>query len=128
MNAQIFAICLGGAAGTVARYLLSEWARATFGAAFPYGTVAVNVIGSFAMGVLAHLGRTTEMLSPTLRLALTTGVLGGFTTYSTFNDDTIRMIAGGAYYRAGLNVTVTLVVCLAAGFAGVSMARWIASQ
>jgi fluoride exporter len=125
---QIIAVFFGGAAGSVARYLLSMWARGALGEQFPYGTVLVNVIGSFAMGALAYLGRTTNMLPPTLALALTTGVLGGFTTYSTFNDDTVRFLQGGAFGRAALNVGLTLFVCLAAGFAGVSLGRWIAAS
>ena len=83
-------ICVGGAAGTGARYLLSGWALATLGASFPWGTLAVNVLGSFLLGLLMQVGITTSLLSPTLRLALTTGVMGGFTTYSTFNYETIR--------------------------------------
>jgi CrcB protein len=123
---QLLAVLLGGAAGSVARYLLSSYVRDALGAHFPYGTIAVNVIGSFAMGALAYLGRTTEILSPTLVLALTTGVLGGFTTYSTFNDDTVQLIQSGAFGRAALNVGLTLSICLAAGFAGVALGRWIA--
>lgn len=124
----VLLIALGGAAGSVARYALSEWARARFGAAFPYGIIAVNIIGSFAMGILAHLARSTQLLSPALALALTTGVLGGFTTYSTFNDDTVRLLTSGAPGRAALNVGVTLVACLGAGFVGLFVARWIASN
>ena len=124
---ELLAVCIGGAAGSAARYLFSLWARATFGQDFPYGTLGVNVIGSFAMGALAYLARSTELLSPTLALALTTGVLGGFTTYSAFNDDTVRFLQSGALARAALNVGVTLVACLAAGFAGVALGRWIAS-
>lgn len=121
-------IALGGAAGSVARYALSEWARASLGAGFPYGTIAVNVLGSFAMGVLAHLARTTTLLSPALALGLTTGLLGGFTTYSTFNDDTLRLITEGAFGRSALNVGVTLFSGLSAGFAGLFIARYIVSH
>jgi CrcB protein len=89
----------------------------------PWGTLAVNVLGSFFLGLIMHLGVVTSILSPTLRLALTTGVLGGFTTYSTFNYETIRYIQDGAW-RLGLgNMALTLVVCLAAGFAGVALGR-----
>jgi len=121
-------VALGGAVGSVARYALSEWARAALGAGFPYGTIAVNVIGSFAMGVLAHLARTTLILSPPLALGLTTGLLGGFTTYSTFNDDTVRLLTGSAFGRAALNIGVTLFAALGAGFAGLFVARHIASH
>ena len=116
-------ICLGGAAGTGARYLLSGWALAALGAGFPYGTLAVNVIGSFCVGLLVQVGIATPVLSPTLRLALTTGVMGGFTTYSTFNYETIRYVQDGAWRLAAGNVALTLAACLAAGFAGVALGR-----
>jgi CrcB protein len=116
-------ICLGGAAGTGARYLLSGWALSALGAGFPYGTLAVNVIGSFCVGLLVQVGLATSLLSPTLRMALTTGVMGGFTTYSTFNYETIRYIQDGAWRLAAGNVVITLAACLAAGFAGVALGR-----
>lgn len=116
-------ICLGGAAGTGARYLLSGWALAALGAGFPYGTLTVNVIGSFCVGLLMQVGIATPVLSPTLRLTLTTGVMGGFTTYSTFNYETIRYVQDGAWRLAVGNVALTLVACLAAGLAGVAFGR-----
>lgn len=116
-------ICLGGAAGTGARYLLSGWALAALGAGFPYGTLAVNVLGSFCIGLLMQVGVATPVLSPTLRLALTTGVMGGFTTYSSFNYETIRYVQDGAWRLAAANVAATLVACLIAGFAGLALGR-----
>jgi CrcB protein len=116
-------ICLGGAAGTGARYLLSGWALAALGAGFPYGTLAVNVIGSFCAGLLMQVGIATPLISPTLRLALTTGVMGGFTTYSTFNYETIRYMQDGAWRLAAGNVALTLFACLAAGLAGIALGR-----
>ncbi len=74
-------ICLGGAVGSGARYLVSTWVLAALGPAFPWGTLAVNAIGSFLLGALMHVGLSTDLLSPTLRIALSTGVLGGFTTF-----------------------------------------------
>ncbi|HEY3205086.1 MAG TPA: fluoride efflux transporter CrcB [Thermoanaerobaculia bacterium] len=118
-------ICLGGAAGTGARYLLSGWALSALGASFPYGTLAVNVIGSFGVGLLMQVGLTTPVMSPTMRLALTTGVMGGFTTYSTFNYETIRYFQDGAWQVALLNVIITLLACLVAGFTGMAAGRWL---
>ena len=116
-------ICLGGAAGTGARYLLSGWALSALGVSFPWGTLSVNVIGSFLLGLLMQVGVATPVMSPTLRLALTTGVMGGFTTYSTFNWETMRYIQDGAWRLALGNVVLTLALCLAAGFAGVALGR-----
>ena len=118
-------VCLGGAAGTGARYLLSGWAPRVLGAAFPYGTLFINVSGSFLIGLLMHVGIRTEWLSPTARVTLTTGVLGGFTTYSAFNQETIGLASRGATAAAAGNVVVTIAACLAAGLAGAAVARGI---
>jgi CrcB protein len=122
---RFFWICLGGAAGTGARYLISGWAIGALGAGFPYGTFAVNVLGSFCVGLLMQVGVATPLMSPTLRLALTTGVMGGFTTYSAFNYETIRYAQDGAWRLALGNVAVTLAACLAAGLAGLALGRSI---
>jgi fluoride exporter len=122
---RFLGICLGGAVGTGARYLVSGWALAALGASFPYGTLAVNTIGSFLLGFLMQVGIATPLLSPTLRLTLTTGVMGGFTTYSAFNYETMRYVQDGSWPFAFANVAVTLVGCLAAGFAGLAAGRWL---
>ncbi|XYI02004.1 fluoride efflux transporter CrcB [Sorangium sp. So ce1128] len=118
-----FWIGLGGAAGTLARYGLSTWCQQRFGAGFPYGTLAVNVIGSFLLGVILQVAATTELLSPTLRLALSTGVMGGFTTYSSFNYETIKLFEDGAWWVGALNVLVTVAGCMIAGVLGIVVAR-----
>ena len=124
--ARLFWICLGGAFGSGARYLLSGWVLDRFGPAFPSGTLAVNTIGSFLLGALMFLGVEAGMLSPTLRLALTTGVMGGFTTYSTFSYETMRYLQDGAWALALLNVLVTVVGCLVACFLGWAAAQLVA--
>lgn len=118
-----FWIGLGGAAGTLARYGLSTWCQQRFGAGFPYGTLAVNVIGSFLLGVILQIAATTELLSPTLRLGLSTGVMGGFTTYSSFNYETIKLFEDRAWKAGVANVAVTIVGCLLAGVLGMAVAR-----
>lgn len=123
---RLFWICLGGAVGTGARYLLSGWVLERFGPAFPSGTLAVNTLGSFLLGALMFVGVEAGMLSPTLRLALTTGVMGGFTTYSTFSYETMRYLQDGAWALALLNVLVTVVGCLAACFLGWAAAHLVA--
>jgi CrcB protein len=118
-------ICLGGAVGTGARYVVSGWALRLLGSSFPYGTLTVNLAGSFLIGVLMQVGLTTRTIPPTLRLALTTGVLGGFTTYSSFNYETVRYLQDGAWLYGFLNIAATVLGCLAAGFAGLAAGRWI---
>jgi fluoride exporter len=117
---RLLFICLGGAIGTGARYLLAGWSARQFGTGFPYGTLLVNLIGSFLLGFLMGLGTTW---SPTLRLALTTGVMGGFTTYSTFNYETTAYVRDGAWLLAFSNVALTLILCFAGGLLGIGAAR-----
>jgi CrcB protein len=116
-------ICLGGAVGTGARYLIAVEAPRVLGTAFPYATLTVNLIGSFLLGVIMHVGLTSNLMSPDLRLILATGVMGGFTTYSTFNYETMEYLREGAFWLAGLNVAATLLLCLLAGALGLAIAR-----
>jgi len=116
-------ICLGGAVGTGARYLLSGWLYRAAGPGFPYGTLAVNVLGSFLLGALMHVALTTEILQPTLRLALTTGVMGGFTTYSAFNYETLRYFQEDAWLLGFVNLGMMVVACLVAGALGMLSGR-----
>jgi fluoride exporter len=118
-------ICLGGALGTGARYLIALSAPRLLGTSFPYGTLTVNLVGSFLLGAVMHVGLTTDLMTPVLRLVLTTGVMGGFTTYSTFNYETMEYLREGAFWLAGLNVALTLVLCLLAGALGLFLARWL---
>lgn len=116
--ARFLWICLGGAIGTGARYLLSGWLLRFTGPGFPYGTLAVNVIGSFLLCLLMQIGLSTEAIPPTLRLVLATGVLGGFTTYSAFNYETLRLLQEDAWLLAFANLGVMLAACLMAGYLG----------
>lgn len=123
---QILLICLGGAIGTGARYALSTWLVQTSGPQFPYGTLAVNVIGSFLLSFIMVLSVSTPYVSPTARLTLGTGVMGGFTTYSSFNHETLRLMEGRLFRTASLYVAATLLGCLLAGVLGAAAARKIA--
>jgi CrcB protein len=120
---RLLLICLGGALGTGARYLIAISAPRLLGTSFPYATLTVNVVGSFLLGAIMHVGLTTDLMSPGLRLVLTTGVMGGFTTYSTFNYETMEYLRAGAFGLAGLNVAATVLLCLLAGALGLSLAR-----
>ncbi|HEX9943735.1 MAG TPA: fluoride efflux transporter CrcB [Thermoanaerobaculia bacterium] len=126
--ARLFWICLGGAIGTGARYLLSGWLLRLAGPEFPYGTLAVNVLGSFLLGTIMQVALAVEGFHPTLRLALTTGLLGGFTTYSTFNYETLRYFEENAWRLGCLNLAVTVASCLAAGVLGVLCGRVLAGD
>ena len=104
-------VCLAGAVGTGARYLLGNWAQRALGPAFPYGTLAVNLIGSFLISAIVYLGLDQGIIKTDLRIVLTAGLMGGFTTYSSFNFETMRFLQEGAFGFALLNVASTLIGC-----------------
>lgn len=118
-------ICLGGAAGTGARYLVTLWALRIAGPGFPWGTLAVNVVGSFLLGLIMQVALTTDLIDPTLRLGLTTGVMGGFTTYSAFNYETLLYLQRNAWLAAFANLAATVLLCLAAGALGLIAGRFV---
>ncbi|HXZ86528.1 MAG TPA: CrcB family protein [Myxococcota bacterium] len=116
-------VCLGSALGGGARYLVSLAALNLLGASFPWGTLAVNVVGSFLISFIMHVALETTLIAPSLRIFLTTGIMGGLTTYSTFNFETLGFAAEGDWPRAGANLAVTVVGCLVAGVLGVASGR-----
>ncbi len=116
-------VCLGSALGGGARYLISLGALRLLGPSFPYGTLAVNVLGSFLVGMILPLGLGATSLSPATRLFLTTGVMGGLTTYSTFNYETLQLASQGGWQLGLLNLALTVVACLAAGILGIVVGR-----
>jgi CrcB protein len=116
-------ICLAGALGTGVRYLVSLWAAERFGTLFPFGTLLVNLAGCFVMGFAVYVTLNSTSLSPTLRLAITVGFLGGLTTYSSFNHETTKLFADGALGLALLNFLATTVGGFVSGYLGLSLAR-----
>lgn len=118
-------ICFGGALGTGARYLTSLWAASAFGTAFPAGTLIVNLAGSFLLAFIMQAAGASELIAPDLKAMLTTGVMGGFTTYSTFNYETTGYFREGAWLLGAVNIGVTVLGCLAAGLAGFALARML---
>jgi fluoride exporter len=118
-------ICLGSAVGGGARYLVSGWALKILGPAFPYGTLAVNLVGSFLLAAIMFAGVEAATMPPTIRLALTTGVMGGFTTYSAFSYETMKYLQGGAWGMAAVNVLVMVIGGLVACLFGWAGARWL---
>lgn len=116
-------VCLGSAVGGGVRYLLSGWVTERWGSHFPFGTLAVNVLGSFLIGGLMYVGGEAQLLSAAVLLALTTGLMGGFTTYSSFSYQTLKALQDGHWAVALTNVVVTLFGCLLACWLGWYAAR-----
>ena len=120
---RLLCVCLGGAFGSGARYLISSWMFAALGPAFPYGTLTVNLVGSFVLAALMQIATMTDRIPATVWLTLTTGVLGGFTTYSAFSYETFRFLHEGAWGLAATYVLATVVGCLTGCAAGFVAAR-----
>ena len=117
---RLLLVCLGGALGSGARYLASEWAKGE--GPHPVGTWLVNIVGSFLLGFLSA-ALVDSTLSPAWKLGLTTGLMGGFTTYSTFSHETASLLERGAYSHAAINVGLTVTACLVATFLGLWLGR-----
>jgi CrcB protein len=115
-------VMLAGGLGSGARYLIGQWAAARLGPSFPYGTLIVNLTGCFALGMVAQLAASVPW-NPELRAAVAIGLIGGFTTYSSFNQETLALVASGAISAALLNAAVTLAGGFAAGWLGLVVAR-----
>ena len=116
-------ICLGGSIGTGARYFTALIAAQWFGAEFPYGTLIVNLTGAFVMGLVQQLGVEALVIQDNTRLFITTGMMGGLTTYSTFSYETVRLMESGAWHQAWINIVVTTTVCLSLCFLGIAAGR-----
>ena len=121
---QALLVGAGGFLGSILRFAVTGWAhRVVPFAGFPWGTLAVNVIGCLAIGFLAGLGETRQLFSPEARLFLFLGLLGGFTTFSTFGYETLALLRDGEPLRAAANVTAQVLAGLAAAWLGLALAR-----
>jgi CrcB protein len=117
-------ISLGGALGTAARYWLATWVALRFGETFPFGTMIINVLGSFIIGFFAALtlpeGRL--LVSPQLRNFVMIGICGGFTTFSSFSFQTLRLLQDGQITWASLNILGSVILCLVGVWLGYALA------
>ena len=120
---RVLLVAVGGALGSVVRYLVATAALTWMGPAFPWGTLAVNLVGSFLIGFVQQLATEAFVIGEDTRLFLSTGVMGGLTTYSAFSYETVRLFETGAAWQAWLNVVVTTAACLTLCFLGLTAGR-----
>ena len=123
MGSQLFAIALGGALGAVMRFGVSSGVYHWLGRGFPWGTFAVNVLGSLTMGLLTVLMIERFNVGSDIRAAVLTGGLGAFTTFSTFSVETVGLIEQGDILKAGLNMLVSVLVCVSMCWVGLLLGR-----
>ncbi len=119
---KVFYVGLGGFLGSAMRYLVSVYSARLFGTQFPYGTLIVNVGGGFLIGLITGISLSTDLISPDLKLFLVTGIIGGFTTFSTFSNETAGLLAAGSYSLGVLNICLNLFL----GLGGVALGGLIA--
>lgn len=120
---NLLAIAAAGAVGAVLRYLVASGVYEVVGREFPYGTLIVNLIGSFLIGYLFVWFLDRSAASEAWRLAVLVGLLGSFTTFSSFSLETYNLMITGYYLRAIANVVVSVALCLVGTWVGVSIAR-----
>jgi len=120
---MILLVALGGAAGSVARYLMASRIQMATGWQFPLGTVLVNILGCFLIGILYVWLVARPDPKHELRALLITGVMGGFTTFSSFSLETVTMAMNGNYTGASLNVVISVAACLVGTVLGIALAR-----
>lgn len=116
-------LACAGALGSVARYAMSTWVHQVGGGRFAYGTLAVNVLGCLALAFVMQAILLAGALPSQLRVPVTVGFFGAFTTFSTFGYETVRYLEDGAWGLALANVLANVILCLAATVAGLGLGR-----
>ncbi|MHB8056782.1 MAG: fluoride efflux transporter CrcB [Desulfuromonadaceae bacterium] len=118
--AAIAFFCAGGG---LVRYYLSGWVYSLVGRAFPYGTLVVNILGAYLIGLIMELGLRSTLIPDTLRLGLTVGFLGGMTTFSTFSYETFSLLEDGRFLMAFANIMASVAICLLFTWLGIVTVR-----
>ncbi len=120
---DLMLVFLGGGFGCVARYVSTTCIGSVAGTFFPFGTLFVNILGSFVMGFLMMLAITASLLPENLRLLLAVGFLGGFTTFSSFSMETLLLLKGDSFFYVGANIAANVLLGLLAAWLGSLLAR-----
>lgn len=116
-------VFVGGGIGAVARYWMQGMVYRFMNGVFPYGTIAVNILGCFLIGLLMTGMEERFMVNPSLRIFITIGILGGFTTFSSFSFETIALFQDGEVFFGMLNILASVAICLSATYVGVFIGK-----
>ncbi|MEC7875482.1 MAG: fluoride efflux transporter CrcB [Pseudomonadota bacterium] len=122
---NLLAIAIGGAAGSLCRYGMSNGIYFLLGRGFPYGTLAVNILGSIIMGIAYVMMIEKLEVSPEWRMGIIVGLLGAFTTFSAFSIETLELLETGENLKAGLNMFLSVTLCISGCWLGMILARQI---
>ena len=114
----------GGFLGAISRYLVSELVYTIFGTGMPYGTLTVNIIGSFLLGIVAQLALAGNFLTTITSSFIGIGFLGAFTTFSTFSVQTLELLESGSPLKALINILLNLILCLIGAWGGLTIGRF----
>jgi len=121
---NILVVAFGGGIGAATRYSLSKFVHQMVGTTFPYGTLTVNILGCLLIGMLMTMFEERFLVNPSLRIFLTIGILGGFTTFSTFSYETMMMLKDAEFLNAGLNIVSSVALCLGATHLGMILGKY----
>ena len=119
---ELIVVGLGGCVGAISRYLVAGWVQNLSNSHFPFGTLMVNSIGSFVIGLLAGISQHA-VISPQMRLFLFIGLIGAFTTFSTFSNETMMLLRSGVVWEAFLNIIVSLILGLLLVYLGYAVGQ-----
>lgn len=122
---RILIVGLGGFIGASLRYVISKYSSNIFGGQFAYGTLIVNVLGGLLIGFILELTTFTDFISPNMKLFLTTGIMGGLTTFSTFSYETVTFFSNGSYFLASINIVLNLFLSLTGVVGGKTLSHII---
>lgn len=122
---KLLLVAVGGSIGAVARYLVSGWAAEHFGANFPYGTLLVNVVGCFIIGLFMALTTEKFIVNPYWRLLVTVGFVGGLTTFSSYSYETFKLLEEAGMTMAFYNIFSNLIIGFFATWVGIAVARLV---
>ncbi len=120
---QFVLLSVAGALGALSRYALGGVIQRATGSSFPYGTLVVNAVGCLVIGYVMQIALTTDIIAPSVRLVVTVGFLGAFTTFSTFSYETVKLLEDGVFVSAILNIALNVGAGLLATFLGILLGR-----